>query len=113
LEDLMSVVVVRYRTEPDRSDENQALIEKVFAELATVHPDGLRYMSVRLGDGVSFVHVASIETPDGTNPLSATAAFQEFQREIADRCEEQPLVMDATLVGSYGFSPAGGGHNET
>ena len=29
----MSVAVVRYRTKPDRADENQALIEKVFGEL--------------------------------------------------------------------------------
>ena len=32
----MSVVVVRYRTKPDRADENQALVEQVFAELAAV-----------------------------------------------------------------------------
>jgi hypothetical protein len=98
----MSVTVVRYTTRPERADENQALIERVFAELHDAHPEGLRYAALRLADGVSFVHVASIETPDGSNPLGAISAFAEFQREIADRCEEGPLVMDATVVGSYG-----------
>jgi hypothetical protein len=99
----MTVTVVRYKTKPDRADENQAFVEKVFAELAADQPDGLRYMTFRLADEVTFVHVASIETPDGSNPLGAVSAFGAFQREIADRCEEGPLVMDATVVGSYGF----------
>jgi hypothetical protein len=99
----MAVTVVRYKTKPDRADENQAFIEEVFAELNAERPEGLRYLTFRLGDGVSFVHIASIETVDGANPLAATLAFGAFQREIADRCEEGPLVMDATVVGSYRF----------
>lgn len=99
----MSVVVVRYRTEPDRAEENHALVEQVFAELATEQPDGLRYATFRLADGVSFVHVAEVETADGTNPLSRIAAFGEFQREIPDRLVEGPDVADATVVGSYRF----------
>ena len=99
----MAVTVVRYQTKPDRADENQAFIEKVFAELAAEHPEGLRYMAVRLGDGVSFVHVASIETPDGVNPLTSTPAFGEFQREIADRLVDGPVAMQGAVIGSYGF----------
>jgi hypothetical protein len=99
----LAVTVVRYKTKPGRADENQALVEKVFAELAAERPDDLRYMTFRLDDGVSFVHVASVETPDGANPLAATAAFRTFQQEIGDRCEEGPLAMSATVVGSYGF----------
>ena len=60
-------------------------------------------MTFRLADGVSFVHVASIETRDGSNPLTASPAFTAFLSQIADRCEEGPLVMDADVVGSYGF----------
>ena len=101
----MSVAVVRYKTQPDRAEENQALIETVFAELDGRGPEGLRYAAFRLADGVSFVHVASIETDDGTNPLTATAAFSEFLREIGDRCEIKPVASDAAVVGSYGFWP--------
>jgi hypothetical protein len=96
----MGTVVVRYKTKPDRADENQALIEKVFAELDASTPGGLRYMTFRLGDGVTFVHIATIEAQ---NPLAVLASFGEFQREIADRCDEPPLVMDAAVVGAYRF----------
>jgi hypothetical protein len=100
----MSVTVVRYTTKPDRADENQALVEKVFAELQVERPHGLRYVTFRLADGVSFVHVAAVTTVDGGNPLGSTAAFGEFQREIADRVVAAPDVSDATVVGSYGFA---------
>jgi len=93
--------VVQYRTKPDRGDENQTLIERVFASLATERPAGLRYASFRLDDGVSFVHVAEVTTPDGANPLAALEAFQEFQRELEDRCDVQPEPHPATIVGSY------------
>jgi len=99
----MAVTIVRYRTKPDRAAENQALIEKVFAELGERGPDGLRYAAFRLGDGVSFVHVASVDTEDGANPLNATPAFAEFVRDIKDRCEEPPVALDATNIGSYRF----------
>jgi hypothetical protein len=97
----MSVTVVRYRTKPDRGDENQALIEQVFQELRETRPAGLRYTSLRLDDGVSFVHVAIVDTADGSNPLGATAAFQEFTRAIGDRCEEPPVATAAPEVGHY------------
>src|ERR1700682_3673361 len=96
----MAVVVVRYKTKPDRADENQALIEKVFGELNVGRPAGLRYATFRLADGASFVHVASIETDDGTNPLGTTPAFSEFLQGINDRCEDGPLASDSTVVGS-------------
>ena len=101
----MSVTVVRYTTTPEAADQNQALIEDVFAGLHASHPEGLRYLSLRLEDGVSFVHVAAVETPDGTNPLASEPAFAAFQAAIAERCAEQPVVRSATVVGSFGFAP--------
>jgi hypothetical protein len=98
---VMPTTVVRYQTKPDRADENQRLIEKVFAELAETQPDGLRYTSFRLADGVTFVHVAHVETADGSNPLTQTAAFREFTAAIAERCEIQPVALEAAVVGTY------------
>jgi len=102
----MTVNIVRYKTHPDRADENQAFVEKVFAELHAEQPDGLRYTSYRLEDGVSFVHVAAVDTDDGANPLTQTVAFGEFLADIGARCEEPPAASGATVVGSY---RAGGG----
>ncbi len=91
----MSAVVIRYQTKPEAADENQRLIENVFAELAATAPPGLRYSSFRLADGVTFVHVA-----DGEG-LTEVPAFQEFQRTFADRLADDLVREDATLVGSY------------
>jgi len=95
-------VIVRYVTRPESAEENQALIEGVYAALAEAGPSGFRYATYRLQDGVSFVHVAQL---DGDNPLVGLPAFQEFQRELPSRCVEPPAPSGATVVGSY--APAG------
>ena len=96
------MIVVRYRTTADRADENQRLVEAVFAELAATDPGGVRYATFRLADG-TFVHIADVEAE--SNPLQETAAFGEFQKNLMERCEpgEGPNPQEATLVGSYGF----------
>jgi hypothetical protein len=99
----MGKVVVRYKVKPERVEENERLIGRVYEELAESAPEGFRYATFRLDDGVSFVHIASIDTSDGSNPLRAIAAFAEFGRDIAERCDEPPVVHDSQLVGSYGF----------
>jgi hypothetical protein len=96
----MSTIVVRYRPKADQADENQRLVEAVFAELAATDPGGLRYATWRLDDG-TFIHIADVEGEE--NPLAATAAFADFQAGIGERCEEGegPNPQPAKLVGSY------------
>jgi hypothetical protein len=91
--------VIRYRTRPERAEENVRLIEAVFAELATDNPEGLHYTAFRLDDGVSFVHVVTID--GDRNPLTASPAFAEFQAGIEDRCSEGPTPAEATVIGAY------------
>lgn len=95
----MSKVMVRYKVKADRADENRELIERVFAELLETGPEGLRYVSFLLEDGVSFVHVASIEGE--SNPLGESPAFKAFQAGIKDRCEEPPVAVALDMVGQY------------
>ena len=83
----MSSSMVRYKVRPDRADENEALVKAVYEELALKRPDGLRYATFRLPDGVSFNDVA---------------AFTAFVTDIASRCDEPPVATEITLVGSYG-----------
>jgi hypothetical protein len=98
---MSSAIVVRYETTVDSGDENQRLVERVYAELEAEQPDGLRYMTLRLADGVTFVHIALRDPAD--NPLSRTKAFQEFQADLGQRVIAPPRSSDATVVGSYGF----------
>jgi hypothetical protein len=103
----MRHVVVRYRVKTERAEENQQLVTKVFEELNARDPGGVRYMTFRLADGVSFVHVASYDGADGSNPIAETPAFGEFLRDIAARCDEPPSSQEATVVGSYRFFDEG------
>ncbi|HZE31310.1 MAG TPA: hypothetical protein VE198_07720 [Actinoallomurus sp.] len=98
---MSSIRIVRYRTRPEAAEENQRLVEKVFAELGAEDPGGLRYATFRLADGVSFVHVVVHEGDE--NPLGDSAAFAAFQQGIGDRVSEPPNAEEATLVGSYRF----------
>ncbi len=97
----MNRVMVRYKVKAGRADENQQYIEKVFEELKSNSPAGLRYASFKLDDGVSFVHIASIETDNGENPLGQLAAFQAFTENIAERCDEPPVAANLNEIGAY------------
>src|SRR6195952_3773566 len=98
----MGATVVRYQAKPERADENQRLIEAVFADLEARQPDGFTYRVFRLEDGGGFVHVViehdGVDQPDS---LQDVPAFQPFVAGIADRREVPPLAMGATVVGGY------------
>ena len=93
--------MVRYKVKPDRAAENEPLVRAAYDELRRTEPAGLRYATFRLDDGVSFVHLASVEAEDGRSPLSEVKAFQRFQESIGDRCEEPPVVTELREVGSF------------
>jgi len=98
----MRATVVRYQAKPERADENQRMVEAVFADLDQRQPEGFTYKVFRLEDGVSFVHVV-IEHDDVADPdsLQDVPAFRAFVEHIGDRCDVPPLAMGATVVGGY------------
>jgi hypothetical protein len=97
----MPNIVVRYKTKPERAEENRKLVENVFAELDELGATGFAYASFQLDDGVSFVHVVVEEDGEGSVSLTDVPAFREFVANIADRCEEQPVAQQATIVGAH------------
>ena len=97
----MKTTVVRYRTKPERADENQQLIEAVFADLHEREPDGFTYKVFRLADGVSFIHVVIEHDVDHPGSLQDVPAFQAFLAGIAERCDIAPVATAATIVGGY------------
>jgi hypothetical protein len=99
----MSKVMVRYKVKPERAQENQRLIRAVYEELEQTKPAGLRYGTFKLDDGVSFIHIASNESEDGQSPLPNVKAFREFQKDIAERCAERPVVQELCEIGSFRF----------
>jgi len=92
--------LISYKTRPDTSDANAALISAVVAELEAAKPDDVRYLSLRLDDD-TFIHIVETAADDGSSVLPKLAAFQAFQSGIRERCAVPPQVRQATVVGNY------------
>lgn len=97
----MKTIVVRYQAKPERADENQRLVEAVFADLDERQPDGFTYKVFRLDDAVSFIHVLIEHDVDAPGSLQDVPAFGAFVADIADRCDVAPVATAATVVGGY------------
>lgn len=99
----MKQMMVRYTVKPERAAENEMYVKQVFEQLHREQPAGLRYATFKLADGVSFMHLVSVETADGSNPLRELTMFKAFTTEIQDRCAEPPVTVDLQNVGAYAW----------
>lgn len=99
----MKQVMVRYKVKPEQAAHNEELARRVYEELHEAAPEGIRYATFALDDGVSFVHFASFDGENGDNPLEQVAAFRAFTENIGERCDEPPHVVELRPVGSYGL----------
>ena len=97
----MKRVMVRYKVKPDQAATNEGLVRAVYDELHRSNPDGLRYATFQLEDGVTFVHLS--ESENEQSPLTGLQAFKEFQKDIGDRCDEPPVVTEVREIGSFRF----------
>ena len=104
----MAVTIVQYRTQAERADENQALVERVFGELAATRPARLRYASFRLGRRRELRargrrrHRRRQQPADRRRPPSSSSSGRSATAARRARSRR------ATLVGAYGFAPEGG-----
>ena len=92
--------LIQYRTSVDRADENQKLIESVFAELASVRPPGLRYAVLRAPDAV-FYHLVTFDSETERSALTGSSSFRAFQAGIRERTADPPRSSEVILVGNY------------
>jgi hypothetical protein len=101
----MKRFIVRHKVKPERAQENQDLIKKVFEELHKGKPPGVSYAVFKGLDGVSFLHIVTVTTKPEDNPIPQLSAFKAFQAGIRDRCVEPPVTTDLEeeSIGSYGF----------
>jgi hypothetical protein len=102
---LISNVVVSYQVRPEAVVEHVRLIKAIFEQLQAEQPGNVEYKVVCLEDGVSFVHVSTADTPDGSNPLPELASFRAFGQGAAARAATPPAPAAAEIIGSY--QPAG------
>ena len=99
----MKKILVRYRIKSDKVAENEQLVKEVYKQLHEKQIEGLRYTTVKLEDGVTFVHIAHHESEQVSKELSSLPAFKKFTENINDRCDEVPLVSSVSIIGAYNF----------
>lgn len=92
----MHSMLVRYRVKPEKSEENQHLIEGVFRELHAKSPPDVRYLVLRLSDG-TFCHLVE----DRKKTISNLEAFAAFRQGGEGRRIDEPQQLEATVVGNY------------
>ena len=110
----MSVFTVRATLKEEHVDEAVAGVKRMFAAIEREGIEGVRYASVQLDDGVTFL--ALLEVEDGMeNPLPGLPEAQEFYARLPEWYAAPPELGPATVVGSYRLfsdavtAPAGGG----
>jgi hypothetical protein len=99
-ENVMNVVMIRAKVKAENVPDVEAAAAKMFGAINAVQPEGVKYASTRLSDGVSVVALLALDDPDD-NPLQAIPEFREFQEHLPEWLAEPPNVEPLTVIGSY------------
>jgi len=97
----MKRTMIRYKLKPDCVAENDELLRGTYEELERTQPDGLRFATFRLDDGLSLVHLVSVETADGRSPLANSVAFGRYSEHVRERCEAPPEFSNLDEIGAF------------
>ncbi len=96
----MNVTTVRAKLKEEHVAEAVAAVKRMFAAIEREGPEGIRYASVKLEDGVTFL--ALLEVEEGVeNPLPGLPEAQEFYDRLPGWYAEPPDVGPGPLIGSY------------
>jgi hypothetical protein len=106
----MSVLTVRAKLKEEHLAEAIAAVKRMFAAIEREGLEGIRYASVKLEDGATFL--ALLEVEDGVeNPLAGLPEAQEFYARLPEWYAEPPEIVPGTVIGSYRlFSDAVAAH---
>jgi hypothetical protein len=97
----MKIVKVTYTTKPEFSEQNQANIKKVMADLQNLQHAGINYNSCMCADGKTFIHTAFFKSDEDQKLLNELPSFKQFQEQLKVGGFEVPPKQELlTLVGS-------------
>ena len=96
----MGVVMVRQKVKDGSIEAAEAAARDLFATLARVRPQGLRYASTRVVDSSTFVILT--ELADGIeDPRPAIPEFLRFLEQLKGWVDGPPVIEHLDVVGSY------------
>jgi hypothetical protein len=96
----MGVMLVRQKVKDGSAEAAEAAARELFATLARVRPEGLRYASTRVVDSSTFVILT--ELADGIeDPRPAIPEFLGFLEQLKGWVDGPPVIEHLEVVGSY------------
>lgn len=96
----MNPKLIQYRTHSEKTDENEALIRAVFAQLREQQIAGVRYLVLKQEDG-TFMHLVAADPDPTTAALTSLEAFKRFQMDVKERCAVAPVSNAVRIVGNH------------
>jgi hypothetical protein len=98
----MKVWMVRAKVKAEQVAAIEAAGKRIFEALEREQPQGIRYTTCRLPDGVTYINL--LELDDGVdNPLLDLPEGRAFQEGRKTWMAEPPTSEQLTVVGSYRF----------
>ena len=96
----MSVQMAQAKIKAESVGDVREATKKMFAAINAAQPKGIRYASLLLADGETFVAV--VQADDGVeNPIPGFREFRELQ-DIVDSSRVEPTgVQSLSVIGSY------------
>jgi len=98
---MTNTIMVTYEIKPLLKEAHVGLINEVFAQLKIAKLENFDYKVLCSNDGVTFTHISTFQSEDGTNPISQLKAFQDFGNSLQDRVVSPPKAESVTLIGNY------------
>jgi hypothetical protein len=96
----MSVLMAKAKIKTEGVADVKAATEKLFAAIDAAQPEGIRYASLLLADGQTFVAILQLDD-EAENPVPGLPEFRELQ-EVVDGSRAEPnTVEQGMVVGSY------------
>lgn len=96
----MDRMMIRYKVKPEEVERHLELLDDVYEELESTRPDGFRWATFRLEDGLTFVDFVVGEDLPG--PLPRLQSFRRYRAGLDERCDERDAA-ELYVVGSYRF----------
>jgi hypothetical protein len=94
------MITIQAQMKEEHAAETEAVVQRVIAALERDQPAGVRYASLRLADGVTYLALVELEDADD-NPLLSLPEYQELVAKLPEWHAAPPQAGPATVVGSY------------
>jgi hypothetical protein len=96
----MSVQMAQAKIKAESVGDVREATKKMFAAINAAQPEGIRYASLLLPDGDTFVAVVQVD--EGVeNPIPGFPEFRELQETVEGSRAEPTSVQSLSVIGSY------------